>query len=59
MNDEIEHLPGTRHRATQSGCRHWAPIAPLQADEKDDFKDRAVMPQLADYPSLAVEKKPV
>jgi len=42
MNDEIEHLPGTRHRATQTGCRHWAPIAPLLADEKDGSKERLV-----------------
>lgn len=26
MNDEIEYLPVTRHRAMETGCCHWAPI---------------------------------
>ncbi|MBS1130611.1 MAG: hypothetical protein H6R16_1613 [Proteobacteria bacterium] len=55
MNDEIEHLPGTRHRATQTGCRHWAPIAPLLADEKDRSKERLVMPQLGEFTVAHVE----
>lgn len=57
MNDEIEHPPGTRHGATQTGCRHWAPIAPL-LPEKDGSRERAVMPQLAESPSLAFEADP-
>lgn len=58
MNDEIEHPPGARHGAKQTGCCHWAPIAPLLPAEKDDSGERAVMPQLAESPSVAVETDP-
>jgi hypothetical protein len=35
MNDEIERIPGTLHRATQSACSHWTPIVPVVVDERD------------------------
>lgn len=58
MNDEIEHLPGTRHGATQTGCRHWAPIAPLLPTEKDGSGERAVTPEPAESPPVAVGTDP-
>jgi len=58
MNDEIEYLPGTRHRATQTGCRHWAPIASLLPAEKDGSGERAVMPEPAESPPVVVGTDP-
>jgi len=58
MNDEIEHQPGSRHRATQSACHHWAPIVPLQADGKDGSRESVVMPQPTGLPKVSAEKNP-
>lgn len=58
MTDEMEHLPTTRHRATQPGCRLWGPLDPLSAGEKDAVKDSAAPPALPEPPSESVENKP-
>ncbi len=58
MNDEIEHRPVKLCRATQPGCRHWAPIVPPIPDDKERSGERQAMPYpVADTLSLA-DKKP-
>lgn len=57
MNEEMEIPPGRLHRATQTGCCHWAPIAPMPPDEKDAARDSKVMPALSESPAADIEKK--
>lgn len=58
MKQEIEYLPGTRHRATQTGCRHWAPVVQQSADEQVAAKGGPPVTDVAEDPMPTGEKNP-
>ena len=53
MDDEIERqierIPGTLHRATQSACRHWSPIDPTVV-ERPNTRNEALIPEPTEGP---------
>jgi hypothetical protein len=46
MDDEIERqierIPGTLHRATQTACCHWTPVVPVALEVKDDHHETLI-----------------
>jgi hypothetical protein len=55
MNDEIDPIKGHRHQATQSGCRHWAPIFGVAVDDKAEPRKAPEMPAQGDEAEEPVE----
>jgi hypothetical protein len=58
MNDEIEQLTGVLHRATQTGCSCWKPIASRMPDKRDGLTECPAIPDSAEFLNAPIEKKP-